>query len=168
MNEQGQSQPGWYPDPSGPAGRQRWWDGNRWTDHTQSAQKSGTSNTLMIVLIVLGVLTVLTIGGCVACAALVGEGAEDLGREFERELNREFKQHAITKQEFDSVELGSRRSAVERRLGPPADRQEFENEIPGDEPVGSSCIYYNRAGGELGDRFQFCFSGGRLDSKNSY
>lgn len=29
----GQAQPGWYPDPSGQA-RQRWWDGQRWTDHT--------------------------------------------------------------------------------------------------------------------------------------
>jgi hypothetical protein len=52
---------------------------------------------------------------------------------------------------------------------PREDRQEFENEgIPGEEPVGSSCIYYNRAGGDLGDSFQFCFTKGRLDSKNAY
>ena len=25
---------GWYPDPSGPPGLQRWWDGVRWTEHT--------------------------------------------------------------------------------------------------------------------------------------
>jgi hypothetical protein len=25
--------PGWYPDP-GQAGRQRYWDGNVWTEHT--------------------------------------------------------------------------------------------------------------------------------------
>ena len=28
-----QVQPGWYPDPSGPIGAQRWWGGQRWTDH---------------------------------------------------------------------------------------------------------------------------------------
>ena len=27
---------GWYPDPSGAQGT-RWWDGQRWTDHTQQA-----------------------------------------------------------------------------------------------------------------------------------
>jgi len=26
---------GWYPDPSGPPGLQRWWDGAKWTEHTQ-------------------------------------------------------------------------------------------------------------------------------------
>jgi uncharacterized RDD family membrane protein YckC len=25
---------GWYPDPSGPPGLRRWWDGVRWTEHT--------------------------------------------------------------------------------------------------------------------------------------
>jgi uncharacterized RDD family membrane protein YckC len=28
---------GWYQDPSGPPGLQRWWDGTAWTDHTQVA-----------------------------------------------------------------------------------------------------------------------------------
>jgi hypothetical protein len=26
--------PGWYPDPDNTPGRQRWWDGTRWTEHT--------------------------------------------------------------------------------------------------------------------------------------
>ena len=181
MNEQGQAQPGWYQDPSGPQGQKRWWDGTRWTEHTQpapggapaftapaAAPSSGGSNALKIILIVLGVLALLTIGGCVACAALVGETANEVEQGINRELERQQNKNAITKREFDSVELGTRRSAVERRFGRPEDRQEFENRIPGGEPVGSSCIYYNRAGGEFGDVFQLCFSDGRLDSKNAY
>jgi Protein of unknown function (DUF2510) len=181
MSNEGQAQPGWYPDPSGPPGQQRWWDGTRWTEHLQPAPGaapegplppsagppsapagSGSSNTLVVVLVVLGVLAVLGIGGCVACAALVGEGAEDIGREIEqeldRELQREFNERAITRDEFDSVERGSRREAVERRLGPPNDFTEAAGEV---------CLYYNRQGGELGDQYEFCFVGGRLVSKSS-
>lgn len=29
--------PGWHPDPSGPPGQQRWWDGHQWTGHTAPA-----------------------------------------------------------------------------------------------------------------------------------
>jgi uncharacterized protein len=29
--------PGWYPDPQGNPGQQRWWDGSRWTEHVQAA-----------------------------------------------------------------------------------------------------------------------------------
>jgi hypothetical protein len=167
VSEQGQAQPGWYPDPSGPPGQQRWWDGTRWTEHLQpapgaappgAAPKSGSSNTLVVVLVVLGVLAVLGIGGCVACAALVGEGAEDIGREIERELEREFERRAISQAEFDSVERGMRQETVERRFGPTAERTEL-----GDE----TCLYYNREGGELGDQFRLCFAGGRLVSKGT-
>src|SRR4051794_7475187 len=33
----GQTPPGWYPDPYGTPGLQRWWDGGKWSDSTQSA-----------------------------------------------------------------------------------------------------------------------------------
>jgi hypothetical protein len=165
VNEQGQAQPGWYPDPYGTPGRQRWWDGNRWTEHVQAAPgaagppaRSGSSNALVIVLVSLAVLAVLGIGGCVACAALVGEGAEDLGRELERELQRDFDRHAISQAEFDSVERGTRQETVRRRLGPTAETTTFGNE---------TCLHYNRKGGELGDQFQLCFVDGRLVSKSA-
>ena len=181
MNEQGRAQPGWYPDPSGPPGQQRWWDGTRWTEHLRpppgagappgaapsypppgaaapTPPRSGTTNTLIVVLIVLGVLAVLGIGGCVACAALIGEGAEDIGREIERELEREFEEHAITRAEFDSVERGARRATVERLLGRPAETTEI---------AGETCLHYNREGGSLGDQYELCFAGGRLVSKGS-
>ena len=55
------------------------------------------------------------------------------------------------------------------RFGQAADAQEFENESLVDkEPQNSSCIYYNRKGGEFGEVFQFCFTEGKLDSKNAY
>jgi uncharacterized RDD family membrane protein YckC len=28
--------PGWYPDPQGPPGSQRWWNGATWTEHVQA------------------------------------------------------------------------------------------------------------------------------------
>ena len=167
MNEQGQAQPGWYPDPSGPPGQMRWWDGTRWTEHLQPAPgaappgapaRSSSSNTLVIILVVLGVLAVLGIGGCVACAALVGEGAEDIGREFEREFEREFNERAITPAQFDSVERGARREAVERRLGQPHDFTETADE---------TCLYYNRRGGDLGDQYELCFVNDRLVRKST-
>jgi hypothetical protein len=34
--------PGWYPDPSGQS-QQRWWDGFRWTDHTQQQDATAQS-----------------------------------------------------------------------------------------------------------------------------
>lgn len=33
----GQTPPGWYPDPYGSPGLQRWWDGGQWTQSTQPA-----------------------------------------------------------------------------------------------------------------------------------
>ena len=170
MNQQ--AQPGWYPDPNGPAGQQRWWDGTRWTEHIQQAQggvappapppppaRSGSSNALTVVLVVLAVLAVLGVGGCVACVAIVGETTDDVGRELERELEREFQRHSITKEQYDSAELGTRRESLERRFGPPADESQTAD---------STCVTYNRRGGELGDTFQLCFRNGRLQSKDAF
>lgn len=117
-----------------------------------------------MILIVLGVLAVLGIGGCVACVAILGGTANEVSNEIDRELSKS----DITRDQFDSVELGTSQSAVIDELGPPADKQTFENEgIVDKEPENSSCIYYNEEG-DFASSYQFCFTEGRLDSKNQY
>ena len=106
---------------------------------------------------------VLLIGGC---AALIGTAAD----EAIKELDAEQRAHAISPAQFKALDLGMRQSEVEAQLvKEPEDRQEFESEgILDQEPQSSSCIYYNRAGGEFGDLYQLCFDNGRLSSKNAY
>lgn len=61
-----------------------------------------------------------------------------------------------------------REGAVIEELGPPADKQTFENEgVLDKEPQGSSCIYCNEAD-DFASSYQFCFTEGKLDSKNQY
>lgn len=109
--------------------------------------------------IVIGLVVV--VGGCSAIVlAGVNEAVND--------LNREQAAHAITREEFDAIPLGTSRAAVIAAVGkPPQDTQEFES-AGIDVPVKSSCIYYNQAGGEFGEFFQFCFTDDKLDAKNAY
>lgn len=111
-------------------------------------------------------LFVLMLAGLGACVAVVGTAADRVITE----LNREQARHAITVAQFDAVELGSSRARVISQLGrPPENIQEFLRRGVLDEAaVDSACMYYNRAGGSFGDRFQFCFENDRLISKNSY
>ncbi|WP_460370058.1 DUF2510 domain-containing protein, partial [Actinocorallia lasiicapitis] len=39
----GQTPPGWYPDPQGTPGLQRWWDGGQWTAGTQTAPSAAST-----------------------------------------------------------------------------------------------------------------------------
>lgn len=95
----------------------------------------------------------------VGCALLIGSAAED--------VSDEAQEHAITRAEFDAVQQGTSQADVEKKLGDPDDSQEFEQRFGG-QTQGSSCIYYNEKGKELfeGDSYQFCFTNGKLDSKN--
>jgi hypothetical protein len=36
---------GWYPDPAGHPGTERWWDGLGWTDHLRPAPPDGAAST---------------------------------------------------------------------------------------------------------------------------
>ena len=112
--------------------------------------------------LILGVLGLLLIAGCVA---IVGVGADEVSKELDRQQN----ENAISQSEFASITLGDSQDDIEAQYGEPADKQEFENEgILDEEPANSSCIYYNREGGDFGDIYQLCFDEGRLTSKNSY
>jgi len=106
---------------------------------------------------------VLGVGGCAVIVGVAINSAVD-------KLNAEQRAHAISNAQFDAVPLGASQADVIRTLGKqPQNTQEFVNKgvlSPGD--VNSSCIYYNKEGGGFGSRYQFCFQGDSLQSKNAY
>lgn len=63
---------GWYADPNGPTGQQRWWDGEKWTEHMQAPARPAepvvvapvqrkTSGCAWATLIAIGVIVVIAI-----------------------------------------------------------------------------------------------------------
>ncbi len=119
--------------------------------------------TVLKVLAILSGLFVLFLIGIVV---LIGAAADSVSDS----LNEEQNAHAITTAKFRSFDLGDTKAAVIKSAGKqPEDKQEFENEsFVNEEPSKSSCIYYNKKGGEFGDSFQLCFDGNKLTSKNAY
>lgn len=117
-----------------------------------------------ILKVALGILlaaTVLIVG----CVALLGTAANEVDKQLTTEQNT----NAITLRQYRDVAIGTRKDQVVEELGEPADRQEFESEgFLQDEPQSSSCVYYNRRGGDVGQVFQFCFDGNKLTSKNAF
>jgi hypothetical protein len=78
---------------------------------------------------------------------------------------------AISQETFDAIQIGATRADVDAAVAPAVrqDTQEFTQEgVLEEAQINSSCIYFNREGGEFGDIFQFCFDGDSLTSKNSY
>lgn len=116
---------------------------------------------------VLAVLAVLFVVGVAGCVALVGTAANEVGKE----LDAQQKASAITPETFNRLRIGQSRAEVDRAVAPakPADAQEFQQEgVLDSEQINSSCIYFNKEGGEFGDVYQLCFDETRLTSKNSY
>lgn len=157
--------PGWHDDGSG---RQRWWDGNAWGQYADEAtgqhlpppKKKRTGLKIFIGLCVLG------LAGFIGCAALIAGGIN----EAVNELNAEQEASAITASQFRQLEMGMSEQQVRQQLGkPPQDRQDLESEgVLSGEPTTSTCIYYNKDGGEWLDTYQLCFDDGRLTSKNDW
>jgi hypothetical protein len=106
----------------------------------------------------------ILLGG--GCAVLIGVAANHVANQ----LDAEQRAHAITPAQFVAVPLGATQPQVIALLGkPPENTQEFTSRGVLDQAqISSLCIYYNRAGGSFGDRYQFCFMNGALDTKNSY
>jgi hypothetical protein len=87
------------------------------------------------------------------------------------DLNAEQKAHAIPSTTFSSIKLGATKAAVLRAARPATleDTQEFEDAgVLSATDIKSSCIYFNKQGGSFGDIYQFCFTGNKLTTKNSY
>lgn len=106
--------------------------------------------------VALGVMVggLLLVGGCVA---LIGAGVD--------EADDEAEETAITKAQFEAVEVGSTEAEVRKELGGEDDRQQF-----GGKRAGESCLYYGQKGEGIAgtSSYQFCFEGGELRSKNAY
>ena len=102
----------------------------------------------------------------VGCAAILGVAVNHAVNNF----NAEQQAHAITQTQFDSVPIGTSQAQVISRLGrQPEDAQQFVSKgILSAQDLKNSCIYYNRSGGQFGNRYQFCFTNDALDTKNSY
>jgi Protein of unknown function (DUF2510) len=156
---------GYYPDPLG-TGRARWWDGSKWTMRVGPPEPPGaakgkpipaperkpTSPWAVAAAIAAACLAILlTLGGCAALVVVGLNEAED-----------EIDETAITKEQYDLIDLGTPESVVRARLGDPLSEESFNRP-----PV--ECIYYaQKDEGVFGiDDFQFCFRNGVLDSKSA-
>lgn len=119
-----------------------------------------------VLKILLGV-TLLLILLAAGCAALVGTAAN----EAVNQLNEDQAASAISQETFDGLQIGATRAEVDAAVAPavPQDAQEFTQEgVLDEQQIETSCIYFNREGGEFGDIFQLCFDGDTLSSKNAY
>ncbi len=170
---------GYYPDPLG--GRHaRWWDGQAWTltvgplvpadaprnralappkkvcPHcgTESETFAGNcpncgrgytrTSPWKIAAIAAGALLV-TVGGCGGCASPWSA--------------RDATENSISRDEYDNLELGTTKAAVESKLGEPfAERR----------GNGQTCLYYAEDQAFSDTDFELCFRGGGLVHKFEY
>jgi hypothetical protein len=122
--------------------------------------------------VLVAVFVVMAVGffGCVALVGTAADRAVDVADRTLRTLSEEQARHAITRSQFDAVELGTSRADVVDQLGrQPADSQDsLQPGLDGGEAISTGCIYYYRTGATFGGQYQFCFTDDRLESKNSF
>jgi len=108
------------------------------------------------------VASCVLIGGCVA---LVGSAANSADKQMQADHDKA----AITKTQLHSVHMGDSKDSVIAELGTPDDSQHMESSSEFGDST-NDCIYYNVKGKDWTDldRYQLCFSDGKLDSKNQY
>lgn len=180
------AKPGYYPDPLG-SNRGRWWDGSAWTTRigpplgsdaprgkpveppkklcrhcgTQSesfgqscpncGRSYGSSPWLIAAAVAAACVTVLAgLGGCAVLAGLALEEAQE-----------EIEEDAITRSQYESVEVGDREAEVRARLGDPLGEESFSH-------PDLECLYYaQKDEGFSGiDDYRLCFRDGLLHSKS--
>jgi hypothetical protein len=92
------------------------------------------------------------VGGCIAVSAIVANRVAD-------EVKERRERHAITRSQYDTIELGMTRGEVIARLGkePQGASDLVVESVFGDDPVGPDCITYLEEGDLLFPAFRFCF-----------
>lgn len=114
--------------------------------------------TVMKIVLAGVILLVLSVGGCVA---LVGGVASEV----DKEMKKEQAEHALTTQEFKSVEMGMSFKDFIKKYGKP-DPDSTQESVVGDMKM--KMVYYNIEDQGPMDMYQFAFTNGVLESKARY
>ncbi|MGH3499838.1 MAG: hypothetical protein ACRDQA_02875 [Nocardioidaceae bacterium] len=101
----------------------------------------------------------------VGIVVLLGLGANEVSKQMDAEQAKS----SISKKQFRSLDMGTQKKVIMNRFGEPTDKQKMEQAgLNKNETFKSSCIYYNRKGGEFLEAYQLCFNNGDLSSKNKW
>ena len=116
-------------------------------------------NGCLLAALIVGALVII---GIVIFAVAVNNAVD--------ELSAKHAAHAISRDQFNAVQLGTSRTALEEQLGKsPENAQSFQSTDLAGKVQDSSCIYYNNKAESFGLAvFQFCFDGETLRSKTAY